>query len=68
MLLAAFNVIYLLPLALILVVRMIAGVRSEPVLARARGMIDRVVPALLVVLTAVTGGGLLVRGADGLFS
>jgi cytochrome c biogenesis protein CcdA len=67
-LLAAFNVIYVLPLALILVVRMIAGERGEPVLARARGMIDRVAPTLLVALTAVTGGGLLVRGAYGLLS
>ncbi|HEY5428735.1 MAG TPA: GAP family protein [Solirubrobacteraceae bacterium] len=67
-LLAAFNVIYVLPLALILAVRMFAGERCDPMFARGRQMIDRVAPILLVALTAVTGGGLLVRGADGLLS
>ena len=67
-LLAAFNVIYVLPLALVLAVRMIAGERCDPMFARARQMIDRVAPTLLVALTAVTGGGLLVRGAHGLLS
>jgi cytochrome c biogenesis protein CcdA len=67
-LLAAFNVIYVLPLALILAVRMLTGERCDPMLARARQMIDRVAPKLLVALTAATGGGLLVRGADGLLS
>jgi cytochrome c biogenesis protein CcdA len=68
LLLAAFNVIYVLPLALILAARLIAGERCDPVLERARSIIDRVAPILLVALTAVSGGGLLVRGTDGLLS
>lgn len=66
MLLVAFNLIYVLPLALILAARLIAGERCDPVLERARSIIDRVAPTLLVALTAVSGGGLLVRGTDGL--
>ena len=47
---------------------MIVGARGDPVLARGRKIIERVAPTLLVALTAVTGGGLLVRGADALLS
>jgi len=65
-LLVAFNLIYVLPLALILAGRRIAGERCDPMLERARLIIDRVAPTLLVALTAVSGGGLLVRGTDGL--
>ncbi len=67
-LLAAFNLIYVLPLALILAVRMIAGERCDPMLARGREIINRAAPTLLVALTAVTAGGLLLRGANALLS
>jgi cytochrome c biogenesis protein CcdA len=67
-LLAAFNFVYVLPLALILAAWTIGGDRCDPMLQRVRKLIDRAAPTLLMALTALSGGGLLLRGADGLLT
>ncbi len=67
-LLLTFNVIYVLPLTVILAARILAGQRSERLLRRSRTLIDRAAPALLVMMTAVTGGVLILRGVDGLLA
>jgi cytochrome c biogenesis protein CcdA len=65
-LLAMFNVLYVLPILAVLLVHMVIGERSEPLLARARRLIERLGPAVLVGLTLVAGVVLVVRGAIGL--
>ncbi len=67
-LLLTFNVIYVLPLTLILLTRIVAGQRSERLLRRSRTLIDHAAPTLLVMMTAVTGGVLILRGVDGLLA
>jgi hypothetical protein len=66
MLLAAFNLIYVLPLIVIAVLPAVAGLArpcaDRPGTSGARS----VAPAAVAVLTAVMGGGLILRGADGL--
>lgn len=65
-LLAAFNLIYVLPLIAIAVLPAIAGRRVRALVSRARVGLDRVAPVAVAALTAVMGGGLILRGADGL--
>jgi cytochrome c biogenesis protein CcdA len=65
-LLAAFNVIYVLPLIVIGLLPVIAGRRWRTLAGLTRLALDRFAPAAVAALTAVMGGGLIVRGADGL--
>lgn len=65
-LLAAFNLIYVLPLIAIAVLPAVAGRRWRALVVRGRRALDRFAPAAAGALTAVMGGGLIVRGAGGL--
>lgn len=65
-LLAGFNLLYVLPLIAIAVLPAVAGRRWRAFAGRARLGLDRFAPAAVAALTAVMGGGLIVRGADGL--
>ncbi len=66
-LLLTFNLIYVLPLAAILVATM-AGGRRSPVLRRARNVVDASAPTLLAAPAAASGVLLLLRGSGGLLS
>jgi cytochrome c biogenesis protein CcdA len=65
-LLASFNLIYVLPLGVIAVLPALGGRRWRTLAGRARTAADRFTPAVVSALTAVMGGALIVRGADGL--
>lgn len=67
-LLAVFNLIYVLPLIVIAALPAIAGGRWRALVGRVRLALDRVAPAAVAGLTALMGGALIVRGADGLLS
>jgi cytochrome c biogenesis protein CcdA len=65
-LLAAFNLNYVLPLIVIAVLPAVAGRRWRAIEGRTKLALERFAPAAVAALTAVMGGGLIVRGADGL--
>jgi cytochrome c biogenesis protein CcdA len=67
-LLAVFNLLYVLPLIVIAVLPAVAGGRWHALVGRVRLALDRVAPAAVAGLTALMGGALMVRGADGLLS
>jgi cytochrome c biogenesis protein CcdA len=66
LLLAVFNVCFLLPVVGILGLRMLAGERSRAWLVRLRGHVDRWLATLAPGLVALLGAALLVIGAVGL--
>jgi cytochrome c biogenesis protein CcdA len=66
LLIGAFNVIYVLPLVGIGVTLALAGERARAPLARAKGLLERTGPVLLLGLSALTGAALVLRGAHGL--
>ena len=66
LLLVMFNVLYVLPLAVVVVADSLFGVRAEVFLARAREAIERLSPVVLTILTLATGIALVFRGANGL--
>ncbi|MGI8715389.1 MAG: GAP family protein [Solirubrobacteraceae bacterium] len=68
LMLLAFNLIYALPLVVIVTARALAGERALRVLRRSRELIDRVAPRIVSALTAVTGGALIWRGAAGILA
>ena len=55
-LLAAFNLIYVLPLIVIAVLPAVAGRQWRALVGRARLALDRFAPATVAALTAVMGG------------
>jgi cytochrome c biogenesis protein CcdA len=67
-LLVLFNVCFVAPLVLIVVVLRVAGERAEPVLGRARRELERRWPAVLAVVALLAGGFVLTLGATGLAS
>jgi hypothetical protein len=64
-LLVAFNVLYVLPLALVLGAHLAFGARGHALLARIRGAVERIAAPLLVVGAGGAGVALVVRGAAG---
>jgi cytochrome c biogenesis protein CcdA len=66
LLLVMFNVLYVLPLAVVVVADSLFGVRAEVFLARAREAIERLSPVVLTILTLAAGIALVFRGANGL--
>ncbi|MGI8428559.1 MAG: GAP family protein [Solirubrobacteraceae bacterium] len=68
LMLLVFNLIYALPLVVIVAARALAGERALRVLRRSRALIDRVAPRIVSALTAVTGGALMWRGAAGILA
>jgi len=64
-LLGIFNLLYVLPLALVLVARLALGPRGHTVLAQARGAVQRIAAPLLAAGAGGIGVLLVVRGAGG---
>jgi cytochrome c biogenesis protein CcdA len=64
-LLVAFNVLYVLPLALVPGAHLAFGARGHALLARIRGAVERIAAPLLVVGAGGAGVALVVRGAAG---
>jgi cytochrome c biogenesis protein CcdA len=64
-LLVAFNVLYVLPLALVPGAHLAFGARGHAMLARIRGAVERIAAPLLVVGAGGAGVALVVRGAAG---
>jgi cytochrome c biogenesis protein CcdA len=67
-LLVLFNVCFVAPLVLIVVVLRVAGKRAEPVLGRARRGLERRWPVVLAGVALLAGGFVLTLGATGLAS
>jgi len=65
-LLIAFNVLYVLPLVVVLLARPLFGVRAEAALARIRDAVERLAPVVLSLLTFALGVVLVIHGASGL--
>ena len=65
-LLAVFNLVFLLPVIVLLGLRMLAGERSRAWLFRLRGKIDRWLATLAPALVAVVGLILIAIGGIGL--
>lgn len=65
-LLGLFNVLYVLPLALVLIAHLALGARSHTVLARGRAAVERIAGALLAAGAGAAGAALLAHGAGGL--
>ena len=66
LLLIMFNVLYVLPLALVLAAHVVLRERCESALSPARGAIERYAAPLLAAATLAVGCVLFVRGASGL--
>jgi cytochrome c biogenesis protein CcdA len=64
--LAGFNAIYVAPLVAIAALPVVAGRRWREIAGRARAAVDRFATRAVAALTAVMGGALILRGADGL--
>jgi cytochrome c biogenesis protein CcdA len=64
-LLVMFNLLYVLPLALVLVAHLALGARCHAVLARVRAAVERVAGPLLAAGAGVAGVALIARGAGG---
>lgn len=65
LLLGIFNVLYVLPLGLLLVAHLALGARCHAQLARARTAVERVAGPLLAAGAAAAGAALVARGAGG---
>jgi len=66
LLLAVFNVLYVLPLVLMLAAQVVLGRRFEGVLVRLRRIVARAAGPVIVLLTLAVGVVLVVKGANGL--
>jgi cytochrome c biogenesis protein CcdA len=64
LLLAVFNVLYILPLALILCARIVLGSRAHSALARASSALERLAAPLLAAGAGAMGAALAIRGVQ----
>jgi cytochrome c biogenesis protein CcdA len=64
LLLALFNLLYILPLALILAARIVLGTRSRSALARASSGVERLAAPLLAAGAGAVGAALAIRGVQ----
>jgi cytochrome c biogenesis protein CcdA len=67
MLLGMFNVLYILPLALVLAAHLAFGARCHAQLARFRATVERIFAPLLAAGAGAVGVALVARGAGGVF-
>jgi threonine/homoserine/homoserine lactone efflux protein len=65
-LVALFNVSFILPLLVIVGIRLLAGPRSQKLLDRTRGVLDRYIGVVLPCAVGVLAVALLVTGVHGL--
>ncbi len=65
-LLSVFNALYILPIVLVLVARLVFGARCQALMARVTAGIERIAAPLLAAGACAVGGVLVVHGARGL--
>jgi cytochrome c biogenesis protein CcdA len=65
-LLTMFNLLYVLPLALVLVAHLVFGARSDALLTRVRGAVQTIAAPLLAASAGIVGVALVARGAGAL--
>ena len=65
LLLAMFNALYVLPIFLILIIRLVLGVRCHTLLMRLTGAGERIAAPVVAAGAGVVGAALVVRGAQG---
>ena len=66
LMLGLFNALYVLPIVLVLVARLVFGARCQVLMARVTAGIERIAAPLLAAGTCAIGGALVVHGAQGL--